>query len=948
MNALAGLFSFQTGAWLLVLGHMGLACYLLSLNARRRANQAVAVAFLLQALNGLMLEQMTDARSLTAALWPIRILVAIMPIVPVVMTWVTLVLLKPEWLEGRFRWVVILLVALCLLPPLLTFVDLGFGSRFWYTEPDPTVYQGGYLSMSQIARGALAPFIHVIWLGGMWLVPPALAGYVLRRERTASRLVRHTAWVLLVGQLAILILEWSPYFLNVIWVSYFVASGVTALTYGYIFLWQVAVGEVFQRGRLQYRLTGSILAVTIPLLIGLGVLLSNRASAVLEQATLQHLADINQRVSAELNGRLEMNAQSVHQLATLPEIIGMDPERQRPAVQAMRQANPDLDFIAIVDLLGMTAVRSDEQTAANYSNRAWFLKARAGVSVVFDLETLSTAGEALPALVIATPIWQGDIVVGVAMAATRLSQVATVAQLGQVGEQGYIYVVDAYGRAIIHPNPQFSSVVLQDLSNELPVARLLAGYRGILPPFTEADQIWLADVNTLNNGWGVVVQQPQAEALGAVSSFQSVARLISITGGLLVLLLAVLTVRQALRPVGTLTEAATEVAAGDLSRSVPVQSEDELGTLTAVFNRMVSQLRGLIGNLEQQVAERTRAAEFRARQLQAAAEVARDAATARDLDSLLNRAVNLVRSRFGFYHAGIFLVDERGEYAILRAATGEAGRQLLEQGHRLKVGETGIVGYVTKTGQPRIALDVGADATHFRNPSLPDTRSELALPLRVGDRIIGALDVQSTVEAAFSEDDITVLQIMADQLAVAIENIHLVGEAQRAAREVEAVYGRYTRESWAQFTGQTTWGYLYRGLEVEPVTAQPPEVRAALLQGQSVQVNAQPGQRSTLAVPVRLRREVLGVLNVRFDQETVPAETIPLVEELANRLALSLENARLLAESRGRALRERQVSEITARVRAEVEVEALLERALRELGQLLDARQAAVQLEVGE
>jgi GAF domain-containing protein len=220
--------------------------------------------------------------------------------------------------------------------------------------------------------------------------------------------------------------------------------------------------------------------------------------------------------------------------------------------------------------------------------------------------------------------------------------------------------------------------------------------------------------------------------------------------------------------------------------------------------------------------------------------------------------------------------------------------------------------------------------------------------LRVGDRIIGALDVQSTVEAAFSEDDVTVLQIMADQLAVAIENIRLVSEAQRAVREVEAVYGRYTRESWAKFAGQTTWGYLYRGLEVESVTAQPPEVRAALLQGQSVQVNAQPGQRSTLAVPIRLRREILGVLNVRFDEDTVPVEAVPLVEELANRLALSMENARLLAESQGRALRERQVSEITARVRAEVEVEALLERALRELGQLLDARQAAVQMEVGE
>jgi len=249
MNALAGQLSLQTGAWLLILGHMGLAFYLLSLNARRRANQAVTVLLLLQGLNGLMLEQMTDARSLAVALWPIRILAAIMPIIPVVMTWVTLVLIKPEWLAGRFRWVAALLVVLCVLPPLLTFVDVGLGGRFWYTEPDPTIYQGGYLSMSQIAQGPLAPFIRLVWLGGMWLVPPALAGYVLQHERTASRLIRHTAWVLLIGQLVLMILEWLPYFWKVGWLSYFVAAGLTALIYGYIFLWQVAVGEVFQRGR---------------------------------------------------------------------------------------------------------------------------------------------------------------------------------------------------------------------------------------------------------------------------------------------------------------------------------------------------------------------------------------------------------------------------------------------------------------------------------------------------------------------------------------------------------------------------------------------------------------------------------------------------------------------------------------------------------------------------
>jgi PAS domain S-box-containing protein len=199
--------------------------------------------------------------------------------------------------------------------------------------------------------------------------------------------------------------------------------------------------------------------------------------------------------------------------------------------------------------------------------------------------------------------------------------------------------------------------------------------------------------------------------------------------------------------------------------------------------RLHEQVRRHAEVLERRVAERTRDLERRTAQLQVAAEVARDAATAHNLDDLLSSAVDLVRERFGFYHAGIFLLDKASEYAVLRAAAGEAGRQMLEAGHKLKAGEVGIVGYVTGSGQSRVSLDVGTDAVHFENPFLPETRSEMALPLKVGDRVIGALDVQSIHEAAFSEDDVTALQIMADQLAVAIERTQLFEQTQATLEE---------------------------------------------------------------------------------------------------------------------------------------------------------------------
>jgi GAF domain-containing protein len=219
------------------------------------------------------------------------------------------------------------------------------------------------------------------------------------------------------------------------------------------------------------------------------------------------------------------------------------------------------------------------------------------------------------------------------------------------------------------------------------------------------------------------------------------------------------------------------------SRTASAFSEDDEQLLMALAGQAYIAIR----NQRQFEAEQRRV-----KQLQVAAEVARDATTARGLEHLLNSMVNLVRDRFGFYHAGIFLLDEQRKYAVLKAATGEAGRKMLEQSHKLKVGEVGIVGHATSTGRPRIAGDVRKDETHYLNPFLPETRAEMALPFKVGDRVIGALDVQSTKPDAFDDDDIAVLQIMADQLAVAIENARLF-EAEQSARQVQEILSEVDR-----------------------------------------------------------------------------------------------------------------------------------------------------------
>jgi signal transduction histidine kinase len=206
------------------------------------------------------------------------------------------------------------------------------------------------------------------------------------------------------------------------------------------------------------------------------------------------------------------------------------------------------------------------------------------------------------------------------------------------------------------------------------------------------------------------------------------------------------------------------------------------------LERALAELRTVNLELDQRIAERAHDLQRRSIQLQTASEVARDATAILDIDQLLDETVHVISERFGYYHAGVFLVDEQGEYAVLHAASSEGGRRMLEKGHKLAVGKVGIVGHVANAGEPRIALDVGKDATHFVNPDLPATRSEMALPLVSRGRVIGVFDVQSIQEAAFTEEDVAALRTMADQLANAIENARLYTAELRRRQEAETLY----------------------------------------------------------------------------------------------------------------------------------------------------------------
>ncbi|HUF39991.1 MAG TPA: GAF domain-containing protein [Anaerolineales bacterium] len=284
----------------------------------------------------------------------------------------------------------------------------------------------------------------------------------------------------------------------------------------------------------------------------------------------------------------------------------------------------------------------------------------------------------------------------------------------------------------------------------------------------------VATARLRNYPWLVAFFQPQEVFLAPLTAqtFNSLvlAGLISL-GAIAVALLAS---AQLAGPILRLTEAAEAVSGGDLDVTAEVTTRDEVGTLAVAFNSMTGQLREMLAGLERIVAERTS-------RLEATNEVGRVASSILNRDDLIANIVDLIAEKFGFYYAAVFLVDEDQTWAVLQAATGDAGEELKARGHRLQIGGRSMVGSAISLREPRIALDAGEEPVRFDNPLLPRTRSEIALPLIVGDSVLGALDVQSTEPGAFGEQDIETLQTLAGQIAVALENAILFERIQRSA-----------------------------------------------------------------------------------------------------------------------------------------------------------------------
>ena len=407
--------------------------------------------------------------------------------------------------------------------------------------------------------------------------------------------------------------------------------------------------------------------------------------------------------------------------------------------------------------------------------------------------------------------------------------------------------------------------------------------------------------------------------------------------------------RSIVHPITELAEVTESFSAGKLSARASVDREDEIGALAKAYNFMAAQFQEIIGELEQRVADRTRDLESQTARLRVTAEISRDVASARVLSELLERASLMIRDRFGFNHVGIFLLDSSREFAVLVASPTDAGKQMLENNYQLRVGEAGIVGRVSATGEPRVSRNTENDLSYIKNPLLPNTRSEMALPLRAENKVIGVLDIQSNTPNAFSDDDVSIMQILADQLAAAIERTRLLQEVERNLQELETAYGQYTRENWKNVADDTLRGkigYRFDNIRIESVTELPEIGKESLERGVIISSNGSDGlqdKQETVAIPIKLRGQPIGVITLKL-KEGYLDETISTVEQASERLAAALESARLYEEARLRADREQAISQITAAIGSSSSYEDILQTTVREIGTSLRDTEVSIQL----
>ncbi len=718
-----------------------------------------------------------------------------------------------------------------------------------------------------------------------------------------------------------------------VWLSAFIPGIAVVLGLGVV--WQAIrafrVGTI--RARLLIAFTGVVLLTALLISIGAAyigfengreeVIAQLEAAAIFKEAEIKTWTEALQTDLAILLSQTET---SLRTQALLQERAFSRPTQQglRADFERMMGLTGRFDELFVLDRTGEVILSSDPlQEGKVYSEEPYFIEGLDGP--YFQTPTYFPSLEQV-AIIVARPVLSqdGEESLGVLAGRSNMDRLNEIMlERTGIGETGETYLVGSnkalltesrfpgYEPRRTYVRSEAAVAATEDHTNG---AKLYQDYRDV--PVTGAYR-WLPDLQV-----AILSEQDQAEAFEAIYEGLLTNVWIALGAGFIAILLGLFVTATISIPLSQLAQTATEIAAGDLGREVELAREDEIGDLSQAFNSMTTQLRSLIGSLEEQVQERTA-------ELALSMEVGQRAVAIRDLDELLPDITEFIRDRFDLYYTHIYFIDDIGQNLVIKAGTGSVGEALLARRHSLPVGGGSIVGRVADTGKSVVVSNTETSDIHQPNPLLPETRSELAVPLLVEGRVTGVLDMQSSRVDTFTERNLTVFEAMATQLALSIDSAQQWTLAQEAQKKSVETLRQFTREAWGEklTREKRDYGFAYDLVSIIPLKSKP--------------------KNGGLSVPVTVQSEQIGAITVQQPaQRNWSSEEELLVGAVAQQLAQKAENLRLFEQTQQRAAREQVARQITDKIRASRDIEAALKTAAEELSRALGTAKAVVDLKV--
>ncbi len=695
-----------------------------------------------------------------------------------------------------------------------------------------------------------------------------------------------------------------------------------------------------------FALVGLSLLFTAAVLIGLAY-----------QTQLQHLEvaqrELSRAAAGEINTYLDDLQRKLAYLARVRGLTDRSGEVQQTLLEGLARHNDAYETVAILNNTGrvtkMVSSHDRFNLGENLADSPVFLRSfRQQEDYIGPVEFSSELGQLVT--ILAVPIRnQQDKVAGVLLAEVNLRFLSFVVSQTKVGETGYVYVIDNRNFLVAEKGNSIETFELRDLSNEPFIQNLTAGTSDTLIPYQglNGQEVLGAIAPIRSVRWNVVVELPTTEANAPIIE------MFWVMGGALALA-TVITVgvgvyfsRQIILPLQRLTEASAQISAGNMDAQVNVSSQNEMGVLATTFNKMTSQLKDLYTTLEQRVANRTE-------RLEIVATLSEQLSGILKLEDLLAQVVNQIKDRFDYYHTHIYLLDDAGQNLVVAEGVGEAGAVMKAKRHSIPLNaQTSLIARAARTAEIVRVDNVREAEDWLPNSLLPNTYSEMAVPIVLEGRVVGVLDVQQDRVAGLDEADANLLRSLVNQVAVAMRNARLFDEVETALTEAYAAQERYTEQSWEKAKIVARRGqHHYARPDVPALTEAQiqalTEAKVKALKESRLLTLANNNNLDVTVVvsPILLRNIPIGSLQICSSSadQTWAEDDLEMIEAIVQELALAAENLRLFEETRERASYEQTVRQITDKLRSAPNLDTLLETAARELGQRLGVRHTVLEL----